>query len=61
MLMFLPLHSHFLRELHVKSFYVSKFEHNQYFTYHFHVGDLRLSSNRMFICFGNVFAILSRN
>jgi hypothetical protein len=38
----------------VKSLYVSKFQHNQYFTYHFHVGT-RLSSNRMFISFGSFF------
>jgi hypothetical protein len=35
MLVFLPFHSYLLRELHVKSFHVSKFQHNQYFTYHF--------------------------
>jgi hypothetical protein len=28
MLVFFPFHSHLLRELHVKSFYVSKFQHN---------------------------------
>jgi hypothetical protein len=38
MLVFLPFHFHLLSELHVKSLYVSKFQHNQYFTYHFHVG-----------------------
>jgi hypothetical protein len=38
MLTFLPFYLQLLRELHVKSFYVSMFQHNQYFTYHFHVG-----------------------
>jgi hypothetical protein len=47
-LVFLTFHTHLLRELHVKSFYVSKFQHNQYFTYYF-CGDLRLYLNRMFI------------
>jgi hypothetical protein len=28
MLVFLPFYSHLLRELHVKLFYVSKFQHN---------------------------------
>jgi hypothetical protein len=32
MLVFLPFHSYLLRELHVKSLHVSKFQHNQYFT-----------------------------
>jgi hypothetical protein len=40
MLVLLPFHLHLLRELHVKSLYESKFQHNQYFTYHFHVGAL---------------------
>jgi hypothetical protein len=61
MLVFLSFHSHLLCELHVKSLYVSKFQHNQHFTYHFLCGDLRLFLNRMFICFGSFFAILGRN
>jgi hypothetical protein len=57
MLAFLPFRFHLLCELHVKSLYVSKFQHNQYFSYHFHVGT-KLSSNIMFISFGNLFVIL---
>jgi hypothetical protein len=53
MLVFLPFRSYLLRELHVKSLHVSKFQHNQYSTYHFSCGDLRLSLNRLFISFGN--------
>jgi hypothetical protein len=37
MVAFLPFHFHLLRELHVKSLYASKFQHNHYFTYYFHV------------------------
>jgi hypothetical protein len=60
MLVFIPLQFHLLCELHVKSLYVSKFQHNQYLTYHCYGGNLRLYSNRMFINFGKFFAILGR-
>jgi hypothetical protein len=58
---FLPFHFHLLHELHVKSLYVSKFQHNQYFTLSFSCGDLRLSSYRMFISLVNLFAIFSKH
>jgi hypothetical protein len=50
---FLPFHFHLLRELYVKSLYVSKFQHNQYVTLSFLCRDLRLSSYRIFISLGN--------
>jgi hypothetical protein len=39
----LLFHFHLLRELHVKSPYVSKFQHNQYFTLSFSHRDFILS------------------
>jgi hypothetical protein len=54
---FLLFHFHLLRELHVKSLQVSKFQHNQYFTLSFLCGGLRLSSYKLFISLDNLFAI----
>jgi len=59
--MFLLFHFHLLRELHVKSLYVSKFQHNQYFSLSFSYGVLRLSSYIMFIGLRNLFVIFSQH
>jgi hypothetical protein len=51
---FLLFHFHLLCELHVKPIYVSKFQQNQYFTYHFHVGSsgyLRIECLLVFVTY----------
>jgi hypothetical protein len=58
---FLLFHFYLLRELHVKSLQVSKFQHNQYFTLSFLCGDLRLSAYKMFISLDNLFTIFWLN
>jgi hypothetical protein len=55
---FLLFHFHLLHKLHVESLWVSKFQHNQYFTLLFSYGHLGLSSYRMFITLGNLFVFL---
>jgi hypothetical protein len=45
MLVFLPFQFHLMCKLHVKSLYLSQFQHNQYFTLSFSCGDLRLYVN----------------